>query len=264
MAATAPTEVVRPAGNTCCSDQPPASNDVESCSAPLRGLAIRCQKRAVLFPRRHGLPTCESCAFGALGGRQQRARFAHLGLRTASRLWRSLPCFRSRGRRSALVTRLPPREARCRWVGAEGHPRQQRPFLARPAPADHEPCPSFLHRSPATHRPRHGTALSCHETSLKWSPLQPSVETLRYWDLQPVSDADERRSRVDEDVDQVRARSRPFGLGAREGGAGEPSPAEASGAVLAQCVSRARVRRSVRESPAAPFLRGRARSSRRR
>ena len=178
--------------------------------------------------------------------------------------WRSLPCFRSRGRRSALVTRLPPREARCRWVGAEGHPRQQRPFLARPAPADHEPCPSFLHRSPATHRPRHGTALSCHETSLKWSPLQPSVETLRYWDLQPVSDADERRSRVDEDVDQVRARSRPFGLGAREGGAGEPSPAEASGAVLAQCVSRARVRRSVRESPAAPFLRGRARSSRRR
>ena len=174
-------------------------------------------------------------------------------------LWRSLPCFRSRGRRSALVTRLPPREARCRWVGAEGHPRQQRPFLARPAPADHEPCPSFLHRSPATHRPRHGTALSCHETSLKWSPLQPSVETLRYWDLQPVSDADERRSRVDEDVDQVRARSRPFGLGAREGGAGEPSPAEASGAVLAQCVSRARVRRSVRESPAAPFLRGRAR-----
>ena len=156
-----------------------------------------------------------------------------------------------------MVTRLPPREARCRWVGAEGHPRQQRPFLARPAPADHEPCPSFLHRSPATHRPRHGTALSCHETSLKWSPLQPSVETLRYWDLQPVSDADERRSRVDEDVDQVRARSRPFGLGAREGGAGEPSPAEASGAVLAQCVSRARVRRSVRESPAAPFLRGR-------
>ena len=55
----------------------------------------------------------------------------------------------------------------------------------------------------------------------------------------------------------MRARSRPFGLGAREGGAGEPSPAEASGAVLAQCVSRARVRRSlrpVRESPATPFL----------
>ena len=162
-----------------------------------------------------------------------------------------------RGRRSPLVTRLPPREARCRWVGAEGHPRQQRPFLARPAPADREPCPSFLHRSPATHRPRHGTALSCHETSLTWSPLQPSVETLRYWDLQPVSDADERRSRIDEDVDRVRARSHPFGLGAREGGAGEPSPAEASGAVLAQCVSRARVRRSlrpVRESPATPFL----------
>ena len=153
-----------------------------------------------------------------------------------------------------LVTRLPPREARCRWVGAEGHSRQQRPFVTRPAPADREPCPSFLHRSPAPHRSRHGTALSCHETSLTWSPLQPSVETLRYWDLQPVSDADESRSRVDEDVDRVRARSRPFGLGAREGGAGEPSPAEASGAVLAQCVSRARVRRSVRESPAAPFL----------
>ena len=84
MAATAPTEVFRPAGNTCCSDQPPASNDVESCSAPLRGLAIRCQKRAVLFPRRHGLPTCENCAWGALGGRQQRARFAHPGVRTAS------------------------------------------------------------------------------------------------------------------------------------------------------------------------------------
>ena len=146
--------------------------------------------------------------------------------------WRSLPCFRSRGRRSTLVTRLPPREARCRWVGTEGHPRQQRPFVTRPAPADREPCPSFLHRSPATHHPRHGTALSCHETSLTWSPLQPSVETLRYWDLQPVSDADERRSRVDEDVDRVRARSRPFGLGAREGGAGEPSPAEASCAVL--------------------------------
>ena len=87
MAATAPTEVFRPAGNTCCSDQPPASNDVESCSAPLRGLAIRCQKRAVLFPRRHGLPTCENCAWGGLGGRQQRARFAYLGLRTASRLF---------------------------------------------------------------------------------------------------------------------------------------------------------------------------------
>ena len=87
MAATAPTEVFRPAGNTCCSDQPPASNDVESCSAPLRGLAIRCQKRAVLFPRRHGLPPHENCAFGAVGGRQQRARFAHLGLRTASRLF---------------------------------------------------------------------------------------------------------------------------------------------------------------------------------
>ena len=53
-------------------------------SAPLRGLAIRYQKRAVLFPRRHGLPTCENCAWGGLGGRQQRARFAHLGLRTAS------------------------------------------------------------------------------------------------------------------------------------------------------------------------------------
>ena len=87
MTATAPTEVFRPAGNTCYSDQPPASNDVESCSAPLRGLAIRRQKRAVLFPRRHGLPPCENCAFGALGGRQQRARFAHLGLRTASRLF---------------------------------------------------------------------------------------------------------------------------------------------------------------------------------
>ena len=148
----------------------------------------------------------------------------------------------------------PPRGA-LQWVGAEGHPRQQR--LARPAPADREPCPSFLHRSPAPHRPRHGTALSYHETCLTWSPLQPSIETLRYWDLQLVSDADERRSRVDEDVDRVRAHSRPFGLGAREGGAGEPSPVEASGAVLAQCVSRARVRRSlrpVRESPAAPFL----------
>ena len=129
------------------------------------------------------------------------------------------------------MTRLPPREARCRWVGAEGQPRQQRPFVTRPAPADREPCPSFLHRSPAPHRPRHGTALSCHETSLTWSPLQPSVETLRYWDLQLVSDADERRSRVDEDFDRVHARSRPFGLGAREGGAGEPSPVEASGAV---------------------------------
>ena len=150
----------------------------------------------------------------------------------------------------------PPRGA-LQWVGAEGHPRQQRPFVTRPAPAYREPCPSFLHRSPAPHRPRHGTALSYHETSLTWSPLQPSIETLRYWDLQLVSDADERRSRVDEDVDRVRARSRPFGLGAREGGAGEPSPVEASGAVLAQCVSRARVRRSVRpvrESPAAPFL----------
>ena len=55
----------------------------------------------------------------------------------------------------------------------------------------------------------------------------------------------------------MRARSHPFGLGAREGGAGDPPPAEASGAVLAQCVSRARVRRSlrpVRESPATPFL----------
>ena len=178
--------------------------------------------------------------------------------RRMSRFWRSLPCFRSRGRRTVL-TRLgiPPREGRCRWVGAEGHPRQQRPFVTRPAPADREPCPSFLHRSPAPHRPRHGTALSYHETSLTWSPLQPSIETLRYWDLQLVSDADERRSRVDEDVDRVRARSRPFGLGAREGGAGEPSPVEASGAVLAQCVSRARVRRSlrpVRESPATPFL----------
>ena len=131
-----------------------------------------------------------------------------------------------------METRLPPCEARCRWVGAEGHSRQQRPFVTRPAPADREPCPSFLHRSPAPHHPRHGTALSCHETSLTWSPLQPSVETLLYWDLQLVSHADERRSRVDEDVDQVRARSRPFGLGSREGGAGEPSPVEASGAVL--------------------------------
>ena len=68
MAATAHTEVFWPAGSICCSDQPPASNDVESCSAPLRGLTIRYQKRAVLFPRRHGLPTCENCAFGALGG----------------------------------------------------------------------------------------------------------------------------------------------------------------------------------------------------
>ena len=84
MAATAHTEVFWPAGSICCSDQPPASNDVESCSAPLRGLTIRYQKRAVLFPRRHGLPTCENCAWGALGGRQPRARFAHLGLRTAS------------------------------------------------------------------------------------------------------------------------------------------------------------------------------------
>ena len=156
-----------------------------------------------------------------------------------------------------METRLPPREARCSGSARRDHPRQQRPFLARPAPADREPCPSFLHRSPAPHRPRHGTSLSYHETSLTWSPLQPSIETLRYWDLQLVSDADERRSRVDEDVDRVRARSRPFGLGAREGGAGEPSPVEASGAVLAQCVSRARVRRSlrpVRESPAATFV----------
>ena len=68
----------------------------------------------------------------------------------------------------------PPRGA-LQWVGAEGHPRQQRPFVTRPAPADREPCPSFLHRSPAPHRPRHGTALSYHETSLTWSPLQPQA-----------------------------------------------------------------------------------------
>ena len=163
----------------------------------------------------------------------------------------------------------PPRGA-LQWVGAEGHPRQQRPFVTRPAPADREPCPSFLHRSPAPHRPRHGTALSCHETSLTWSPLQPSVETLRYWDLQLVSDADERRSRVDEDVDRVRARSRPFGLGAREGGAGEPSPVEASGAVpqlgpMRVPCARAQVP-ATRARIAGYTLshRGRARSSRRR
>ena len=102
MAATAPTEVFRPAGSICCSDQPPASNDVESCSAPLRGLAVRCQKWAVLFPRRHGLPTCENCAWGALGGRQQRARFAHLGLRTASPAKLSIAYWPPRSRRSLV------------------------------------------------------------------------------------------------------------------------------------------------------------------
>ena len=169
-----------------------------------------------------------------------------------------------------METRLPPREARCRWVGAEGHPRQQRPFVTRPAPAGREPRPSLRHRSPALHRPRHGTALSYHETSLTWSVLRPSIESLLYWDLQLVSDAGERRSRVDEDVDRVRARSRPFGLGAREGGAGEPSPVEASGAVpqlgpMRVPCARAQVP-ATRARIAGYTLsrRGRARSSRRR
>ena len=109
MAATAHTEVFRPAGSICCSDQPPASNDVESCSAPLRGLTIRYQKRAVLFPRRHGLPTCENCAWGALGGRQQRARFAHLGLRTASPSKLSIAYRHSPGAMLALASLLVPR-----------------------------------------------------------------------------------------------------------------------------------------------------------
>ena len=108
MAATAHTKVFWPAGSICCSDQPPASNDVESCSAPLRGLTIRYQKRAVLFPRRHGLPTCENCAWGALGGRQQRARFAHLGLRTASPCKLSIAFWGRKSRFRLLFPLAPP------------------------------------------------------------------------------------------------------------------------------------------------------------
>ena len=132
MAATAHTKVFWPAGSICCSDQPPASNDVESCSAPLRGLAIRYQKRAALFPRRHGLPTCENCAWGALGGRQPRARFAHLGLRTASPSELSTAYShinRVELRASAQRTGLLPwcqtvvcrRALGCEWGGAADH-----------------------------------------------------------------------------------------------------------------------------------------------
>ena len=47
----------------------------------------------------------------ACRSRRVAARRARVACRELFCFWRSLPCFRSRGRRSALVTRLPPREA---------------------------------------------------------------------------------------------------------------------------------------------------------
>ena len=138
MAATAHTKVFWPAGSICCSDQPPASNDVESCSAPLRGLAIRCQKRAVLFPRRHGLPTCENCAWG--GRRASAARSVRVPRAAHSVSVKAVHCLSASGAEPTSVSAH----------GVSSVPALARPARPHPARRFVTPCQPTTRASPAT------------------------------------------------------------------------------------------------------------------